>query len=81
MRVIDGFAFYDLCQFCQKIVKYNIEADKSMVLGVCESCQQPQPLSELKEIFYIETDLWVTRFKISNMSNVVTGRLLHALRS
>lgn len=52
-----------------------------MVVGVCESCDHSQQLSELVEVFYDKTDLWVTRFKMSNMNNVVVGRLLHALRS
>jgi hypothetical protein len=81
MRVIDGFAFYEFCQFCDKIAKHRIEADGSMVLGVCESCNHSLPLSELSEVFYDKTDLWVTRFKMDNMNNVVTGRLLHALHS
>ena len=81
MRIINGFAFYDYCPFCQRIAKYRIEADNSSVLGVCESCEHPQPLSELKEVFYKKTDLWVTIFQIRNMSNVVTGKLLHAIRS
>ena len=81
MRIIDGFTFYEFCQFCQKIAKHRIETDSSMVLGVCESCAHSQQLSELNEVFYDKTDLWVTRFKMSNMNNVVVGRLLHALRS
>ncbi len=81
MRIIDGFTFYEFCQFCQKIAKHRIETDSSMVLGVCESCDHSQQLSELDEVFYDKTDLWVTRFKMSNMNNVVAGRLLHALRS
>ena len=81
MKVIEGFAFYEFCQFCQKVAKHRIGTDNSAVLGLCESCEHRLPLSELKEVFYHNTDLWVTRFKISNMNNVVTGRLLHALRS
>jgi len=81
MRIIDGFMFYDFCQTCKKVTKYRIEADRSSVLGVCESCEQHQPLTELNEIFYQESDLWVTRFKMGNMNNVVTGKLIHALRS
>ena len=81
MRIVDGFTFYEYCRFCQKIVKYRIESDQSTVLGVCQSCEHPEPLCELKETFYAKTDLWVTRFKMTNMNSVVTGRLLHALRS
>ena len=81
MRIINGFAFYDFCQSCNRITKYRIEADNSSVLGVCESCENQQPLTELNEVFYHKTDLWVTRFKISNMNNVVAGKLTHAFRS
>ena len=81
MRIIDGFAFYEFCQSCQKIAKHRIETDSSIGLGVCESCDHSQQLFELNEVFYDKTDLWVTRFKMNNMNNVVVGRLLHALRS
>jgi hypothetical protein len=81
MRIINGFTFYDFCQPCQKITKHRIAADNSSVLGVCESCQLQRPLTELVEVFYKETDLWVTRFKISNMSNVVAGKLLVAIHT
>lgn len=80
MRRINGFTFYDFCQLCQKITKHRIAADNSSVLGVCEACQFQRPITELAEVFYQETDLWVTRFKISNMSNVVAGNLLVAIR-
>jgi len=79
--IIDGFAFYEFCQFCQKIKKHKIETDNSIALGFCESCERRLPLSELNEIFYPKTDLWVTRFKMNNMNNVTAGRLSHALRS
>jgi len=81
MRIINGFEFYDFCQSCKKIAKYRVEVDNSQVLGVCESCEHQQPLTGLNEVFYHNSDLWVTRFKMSNMNSVVTGKLVHALRS
>jgi len=81
MRMINGFAFYDYCQYCKMITKYRIETDNSSAIGVCESCEHSQALAELNEIFYQKTGLWVTRFKMSNMNNVVTGKLIHALHS
>ena len=81
MRVINGFMFFDFCQSCKMVTKFRIEADNSSVLGICEACEDHQPLTELNEIFYKKSDLWVTRFKMGNMNNVVTGKLIHALRS
>jgi hypothetical protein len=31
-------------------------------------------------VYYPKTDLWVTRFKIGSIQNVVSGRLLKALK-
>jgi len=81
MRIINGFAFHDFCQSCKRITKYRIEADNSSLLGVCELCEHQQVLTELNEAFYRKTNLWVTTFKIGNMNNVVTGKLMHALRA
>ena len=81
MSIINGFAFYEFCQSCKIITKYRIESDDSSVLGVCGSCEQQQALADLNEIFYEKSNLWVTRFKIGNMNNVVTGKLIYALRS
>ena len=81
MRIIDGFTFYEFCQVCEKVAKHRIEADSSITLGICESCDHSLPLSELNEVHYDKTDLWVTRFIMGNMNNVVAGRLLRALRS
>jgi len=81
MKIINGFAFYDYCQSCKIVTKYRIESDNSSVLGVCGSCEQQQALADLNEISYEKPNLWVTRFKIGNMNNVVTGKLIHALRS
>jgi len=80
MRV-SGFTFYDYCQSCQKVTKHRIEAEKLIVLGVCELCNLKQQLTELKEVFYERTNLQVTRFKMGNRNNVVTGNLLHALHA
>jgi len=55
--------------------------DNSSVLGVCESCEHQQPLAALNEVFYHNSGLWVTRFKINDMNSVVTGKLAHAIRS
>ena len=52
----------------------------SSVVGVCVGCASQRPLTDLKQVFYSKTDLWVTRFKVGNLSNVVAGKLLDSIR-
>jgi len=33
-------------------------------------------MTDLNQVYYPKTDLWVTRFKIGNLPSVVTGKLL-----
>jgi len=33
-------------------------------------------MTDLNQVYYEETKLWVTRFKIANLPSVVTGKLL-----
>jgi len=78
--VVEGFAFSDFCQRCRKVVGHKIEVDSKDLFGVCGSCGGRRQLTEANEVYYPRTDLWVTRFKVGNLPNVVAGRLLVAVR-
>ena len=78
--VVEGFAFSDFCQRCRKVVGHKVEVDGKDLFGVCRSCSERRQLTEANEVYYPRTDLWVTRFKVGNLPNVVAGRLLVAVR-
>ena len=79
MRTINGFAFNDFCLACREVTENRIDVNSSVV-GVCVGCTFQRPLTDLKQVFYSKTDLWVTRFKAGNLSNVVAGKLLDSIR-
>ncbi|MGA2783086.1 MAG: hypothetical protein ABSF09_00105 [Candidatus Bathyarchaeia archaeon] len=79
MRTINGFTFNDFCPGCGKVTENRIAVNGSVV-GVCVVCASQRPLTELKQVFYSKTDLWVTRFKVGNLNNVVAGKLLDTIR-
>ena len=79
MRIVNGFAFNNYCQRCQKVMEHRIAVNNS-VFCVCKGCKFQRPLTDLKQVFYPKVDLWVTRFKVSNLDSVVRGKLLDAIR-
>jgi len=78
---IEDFAFNDYCLQCQKTTVHKIVLEGKELLGACSSCGEKRALTEVKQVHYPNTDLWVTRFKIGNLPSVVTGRLLDAVRN
>jgi len=77
---MDGFVFNDFCQHCQKVMEHRIEFEDKTLYGVCESCGEKRPMTGANQVYYTRTDLWVTRFKIGNIQNVVEGKLLDAVK-
>jgi len=80
MTAVAGFSFSDFCQSCQKVMEHRIESEAKQLFGVCNTCRQKRPLTDLNEVYYPKTDLWVTRFKIGNLPSVVAGRLLKSAK-
>ena len=78
---IEGFAFNDYCLQCQKTTVHKIVLEGKELLGACSSCGEKRALTETKQVHYSNTDLWVTRFKIGNLSSVVAGKLLDTVRN
>jgi hypothetical protein len=76
--VIEGFAFNDFCERCQKVMEHRITGEGKEFQGSCTGCGEKRPLTQVNQVYYPKTDLWVTRFKVGNLSNVVTGKLLDA---
>lgn len=77
---IDSYTFHDFCQRCQKVMEHRIEFDDKTLSGVCGTCGEKREMTGANQVYYPKTDLWVTRFKIGNIQNVVTGRLLDAAK-
>jgi len=77
---MDGFAFNDYCFQCQKTTEHKILLEGKELFGACSSCGEKRALTEVEQIYYQKTDLWVTRFKIGNLPGVVTGKLLDTVR-
>jgi hypothetical protein len=77
---IDNYTFHDFCLRCQKVMEHKIEFHDKTLLGVCEACGEKRQLTDANQVHYPKADLWVTRFKIGNIQNVVTGRLLDAVK-
>lgn len=78
--LIEGFVFNDFCLQCQKVMEHKIASLGNEFLGVCSSCGQKRLMVDLNQVYYPETDLWVTRFKIGNIPSVVTGKLIDAAK-
>ena len=79
--LLEGFSFNDFCLKCQKVSAHRIEVDGREFFGVCSSCGQRRAMANLNQVYYPKTELWVTRFKIGNLSNVVAGKLLDAAKN
>jgi hypothetical protein len=62
------------------VTEQKIELEGKEFSGLCSSCNQKRPIMDPNQVYYPKTDLWVTRFKIRNLSNVVAGKLLDAAR-
>ena len=78
--LVEGFVFNDFCLQCQKVMEHKIASLGNEFLGVCSPCGQKRVMVDLNQVYYPETDLWVTRFKIGNIPSVVTGKLIDAAR-
>jgi hypothetical protein len=76
---VEGFIFNDYCLKCQKTTEYRILLEGKQLFGACSSCGEKRALTEVRQVHYPQTDLWVTRFKIGNLPSVVTGKLLEAI--
>jgi len=80
-RTIEGFAFNDFCLKCQKVSENRIEIDGRDLFGICSICGQRRAMANVNQVYYPKTELWVTRFKIGNLPNVVAGKLLDAVKN
>jgi len=78
--MIEGFVFNDFCSQCQRVMENKIVLDGNQFLGICGSCGTKRPMTDPNQVYYSKTDLWVTRFKIGNLPNVVTGKLIDTAR-
>jgi uncharacterized Zn finger protein len=78
---VEGFMFNDYCLQCQKTTVHKIVLEGKELLGACSSCGERRKLTEVKQVYYSNTDIWVTRFKVSNLPSVVAGKLLDAIRN
>ena len=78
--VIDGFTFNDFCLSCKKLMEHKVALEKNEFFGICSSCERRRLMTDLNEVYYTKTDLWVTRFKIGNIPSVVTGKLLKSAK-
>jgi len=78
LATAEGFVFNDFCLQCQKIMEHRIVIEQREFYGVCSSCSRKRLMTDVNQVYYPKTDLWVTRFKIGNLPSVVTGKLLDA---
>jgi hypothetical protein len=78
--VVEGFAFNDFCMRCQKVMDHKITLEGKDLFGICSSCGEERALTEVNQVNYPKTSLWVTRFKVGNLPSVVEGKLLDAVR-
>ena len=49
------------------------------LFGVCSTCGERRIMTDLTQVYYAKTDLWVTRFKVGNLPSVVAGKLLDSV--
>lgn len=78
--IVGGFSFSDFCLKCEKAMEHRVEVERKDFFGTCSSCGQSRLMTDLNQVFYPRTELWVTRFKIGNLASVVTGKLLDAAK-
>jgi len=77
---VQGFTFNDYCDRCDKVQEHRINIEAGRVFAVCSACSRTSELSDLNQIYYPKTELWVTRFKIDNTTPcAVAGKLLDAI--
>jgi hypothetical protein len=76
---MEGFVFNDYCFQCQRITEHKILLEDKELSGACSSCGEKRALTEINQIHYQKTDLWVTRFKMGNLPSVVVGKLVDAV--
>lgn len=79
-KVIDDFIFNDFCLKCQKVMEHRVSLEGDGFSGVCTSCSEKRRMTDVNQVYYPKTDLWVTRFKIGNLPSVVTGKLIDATK-
>lgn len=79
-RLVEGFSFNDFCLKCQRVSEHKVEVEGREFLGVCSSCGQSRIMANLSQVYYPQSELWVTRFKIGNLPSVVAGKLLDAAK-
>ena len=77
---MEGFVFNDYCFQCQRTTEHKILLERMELFGACSLCGEKRALTEVKQVHYQNTDLWVTRFKIGNLPSVVAGKLLETVR-
>ncbi|MGP8070542.1 MAG: hypothetical protein ACLP5V_11695 [Candidatus Bathyarchaeia archaeon] len=77
---VEGFSFSEFCLKCQKAIEHKVEVERKDFFGICSSCGQNRLMTDLNQVYYPKTELWVTRFKIGNLPSVVTGKLLDAVK-
>ena len=77
---VEGFSFSDFCLRCQKVTEHKVEVEGKELFGKCQSCKGQRIMTDLKQMYYPTTELWVTRFKIGSLQSVVTGKLLDAAK-
>jgi hypothetical protein len=61
-------------------MEHKIVTEQRELFGVCCSCGRKRLMTDVNQVYYPKTDLWVTRFKIGNLPSVVTGKLLDATK-
>jgi len=49
------------------------------LFGECSTCGERRIMTDLTQVYYAKTDLWVTRFKVGNLPSVVAGKLLDSV--
>jgi hypothetical protein len=79
-KTIDSFVFNDFCLQCQKVTEHKIALEGRAFFGLCGNCNMKRLMTNLAQVYYPRTDLWVTRFKIGNLPSVVSGKLLDATK-
>ena len=77
---VEGFSFSEFCLKCQTIMEHRVEVERKDFFGICSSCGQRRLMTGVNQVYYPKTELWVTRFKIGNLSSVVTGKLIDATK-
>jgi hypothetical protein len=79
-RLVEGFTFNDFCLQCQKVEKHGVALHEKEFFGVYTSCGRKRLMTDLNQVYYSKTSLWVTRFKIVNMPSDVMGKLVDTVK-